>query len=135
MDVDAFLRDAQQRAARFEGAQRRVDEVVGRAATADEQIVAECTVAGGVSRLVIDPRAKRMSVEAMAAAILQTIHEADADLKRQLSEVMTDAFGEAAPSAVSEAAVGQIEEAQRAYDRMMKDAMGELDRMRRKLGY
>ncbi|MGN9845674.1 hypothetical protein ACTMTI_46890 [Nonomuraea sp. H19] len=134
MDLEAFLRDAQQRAARFEGAQQRAGELVGRAATAGEQIVVECTMAG-IRRLVIDPRAKRMSVEEMSAAILQAIHAADADLKRQLEVVMTDAFGEVAPSREPQAATARIEEAQQAYDRMMEDAMGEMDRLRRKLGY
>lgn len=136
MNVDAFLRDSQKRMARFTEAQKRAADVVGRATTADDHIAVECT-ASGVSRLDIDPRAKRMSVEEMSAAILKAIHEADADLKRQLSEILTDSFdGDTLnPTGDPEAARAQVEEAQRAFDRMMSDTMGELNRMRKEFGY
>ena len=132
MDVDAFLRDSQKRAARFAEAQQRAADVVGRATTADDHIAVECTTSG-VSRLDIDPRAKRMSVEEMSVAILKAIHDADADLKRQLSEILTDSFDDNVLD--PEAARAQVEEAQKAFDRMMTDTMGELNRMRKDLGY
>ncbi|WP_433513165.1 hypothetical protein ACQP2T_57655 [Nonomuraea sp. CA-143628] len=136
MNVDAFLRDSQKRVARFTEAQERATGAVGRATTADDHIAVECTTSG-VSRLDIDPRAKRMSVEEMSAAILQAIHQADTDLKRQLSEILTDSFdGDALnPTGDPEAARAQVEEAQRAFDRMMTDTMGELNRMRKEFGY
>lgn len=136
MNIDALLRDSQKRVARFEEAQKRAADVVGRATTADDHIAVECT-ASGVSRLDIDPRAKRMSVEEMSAAILQAIHDADADLKRQLSEILTDSFdGDLLnPTGDPEAARAQVEEAQKAFDRMMTDTMGELNRMRKEFGY
>ena len=132
MDVDAFLRDSQKRAARFTEAQQRAADAVGRATTADDHIAVECTTSG-VSRLDIDPRAKRMSVEEMSTAILKAIHDADADLKRQLSEIMTESFDDNILD--PEAARAQVEEAQKAFDRMMSDTMGELNRMRKDLGY
>ncbi|MEU4233507.1 hypothetical protein AB0F17_55275 [Nonomuraea sp. NPDC026600] len=132
MNVDALLRDSHERVARFEEAQRRAADVVGRATTADDHIAVECTTSG-VSRLDIDPRAKRMSVEEMSAAILKAIHDADADLKRQLSEILTDSFDENTMN--PEAARAQVEEAQKAFDRMMSDTMGELNRMRKEFGY
>ena len=132
MDVDAFLRDSQKRAARFTEAQQRAADVVGRATTADDHIAVECTTSG-VSRLDIDPRAKRMSVEEMSVAILKAIHDADADLKRQLSEILTDSFDDNVLD--PEAARAQVEEAQKAFDRMLTDTMGELNRMRKDLGY
>ncbi|MEU7862195.1 hypothetical protein [Nonomuraea sp. NPDC049141] len=131
IDVDAFLRDSQKRAARFAEAQQRAADVVGRATTADDHIAVECT-SSGVSRLDIDPRAKRMSVEEMSAAILKAIHDADADLKRQLSGILTDSFGE--DTLNPEAALARVEEAQHAFDRMMSDTMGELNRMRNEFG-
>ncbi|MFG1962576.1 hypothetical protein [Nonomuraea sp. NPDC049028] len=136
INVDAFLRDSQKRVARFTEAQERATDAVGRATTADDHIAVECTISG-VSRLDIDPRAKRMSVEEMSAAILKAIHEADADLKRQLSEILTDSFdGDALNlNGDPEAARAQFEEAQRAFDRMMSDTAGELDRMRKEFGY
>ncbi|WP_326825309.1 YbaB/EbfC family nucleoid-associated protein [Streptosporangium sp. NBC_01756] len=137
IDIDALLRDSQNRVGRFEEAQKRAADVVGRATAADGQITVECTADAGVSRLDIDPRVKRMSVGAMSETILKAIHDADADLKRQLSEIMKDAFGEDAPDLTGgpDAARARVEEAQTAFDRTMNDAIGELDRIRKDLGY
>ncbi|MFI7125735.1 YbaB/EbfC family nucleoid-associated protein [Nonomuraea sp. NPDC050153] len=137
IDVEAFLRDSGRRVADFEAAQKEVAAAVGRATAADGLIAVECTAQGGVSRLDIDPRAKRMSVQEMSAAILAAIHDADADLQRRLSEIMTGTFGGGLDPAMGDpdTARAKMAEAQQAFDRMMGDAMGELDRMRRKLGY
>ncbi|MGP3930377.1 YbaB/EbfC family nucleoid-associated protein [Nonomuraea sp. KM88] len=136
IDVEAFLRDTQQRAARFAAAQKEAAAVVGRATVANGHIVVECTAQGGVTRLDIDPRAKRMSVKEMSEAILAAIRDAEADLQRQLSAIMGESFGGPDPAmADPDTALAKVAEAQQAFDSMMSDAMGELDKMRRKLGY
>ncbi|WP_433435088.1 YbaB/EbfC family nucleoid-associated protein [Nonomuraea sp. CA-141351] len=136
IDVEAFLRDSERRVADFDEAQKGVAAAVGRATAADGLIAVECTAQDGVSRLDIDPRAKRMSVHEMSAAILAAIRDADADLQYQLSAIMTSVFGGLGPAMGDpETARATMAEAQQAYDRMMSDAMGELDRMRKKLGY
>ncbi|MEO3790263.1 YbaB/EbfC family nucleoid-associated protein [Nonomuraea sp. B10E15] len=136
IDVEAFLRDTQQRAARFAAAQKEAAAAVGRATAANSHIVVECTAQGGVTRLDIDPRAKRMSVKEMSEAILAAIRDADADLQRQLSAIMGESSGGPDPAmADPDTALAKIAEAQQAFDSMMSDAMGELDKMRRKLGY
>jgi DNA-binding protein YbaB len=137
IDAEAFLRDSEKRVADFAAAQEGVAAAVGRATAADGLIAVECTAQGGVNRLDIDPRAKRMSVHEMSAAILAAISDADADLQRQLSAIMAGAFGGGLDRALGDpdTARAKVAEAQQAFDRMMGDAMGELDRMRRKLGY
>ncbi|MEU0564958.1 YbaB/EbfC family nucleoid-associated protein [Nonomuraea sp. NPDC005983] len=136
IDVEAFLRDSEKRVADFAATQKEVEAAVGRATAADGHIAVECTAQGGVSRLAIDPRAKRMSVDEMSEAILAAIRDADADLQRQLSTIMTGSFGGLDPAMGDpDIARAKVAEAQQAFDRMMGDAMGELDRMRKKLGY
>ncbi|MEQ4717513.1 YbaB/EbfC family nucleoid-associated protein [Nonomuraea sp. B19D2] len=135
IDVEAFLRDSEKRVADFAKAQEEVGAAVGRATTADGLISVECTAEGGVSRLDIDPRAKRMSVHDMSVEILAAIREADADLQRQLSAIMTSSFGGLGEAMGDPDTAQALAEAQQAYERMMSDAMGELDRMRKKLGY
>ncbi|WP_165977379.1 YbaB/EbfC family nucleoid-associated protein [Nonomuraea diastatica] len=136
IDVEAFLRDSRQRATEFAAAQKEAAAAVGRATAANGHIVVECTAQGGVTRLEIDPRAKRMSVGEMSEAILAAIHDADADLQRQVSTIVGDSFGGMGPAmADPDTALAKVAEAQQAFDRMMSDAMGELDKMRRKLGY
>ncbi|TDC10619.1 YbaB/EbfC family DNA-binding protein [Nonomuraea longispora] len=136
IDVEAFLRDSRKRVAGFEAAQKEVAAAVGRATAANGHIVVECTAQGGVTRLEIDPRAKRMSVKEMSAAILAALRDADADLQRQVSAIMGDSFGGMDPAmADPDTAAAKVAEAQQAFDGMMRDAMGELDRLRKKLGH
>ncbi|MCA2227578.1 YbaB/EbfC family nucleoid-associated protein [Nonomuraea aurantiaca] len=136
INVEAFLRDSERRVADFAAAQKEVAAAVGQATVADGHITVQCTARGGVTRLDIDPRAKRMSVQEMSEEILAAIHAADADLQRQLSTIMTGSFGGLDPALGDpDPALAKMTEAQHAFDRMMGDAMGELDRMRKKLGY
>ncbi|WP_165974565.1 YbaB/EbfC family nucleoid-associated protein [Nonomuraea deserti] len=136
IDVEAFLRDSQQRATKFAVEQKEAAAAVGRATASNGHIAVECTMQGGVTRLDIDPRAKRMSVGEMSEAILAAIRDADVDLQRQVSTIVDESFG-GVDSAMAdpETALAKVAEAQQAFDRMMGDAMGELDRMRRKLGH
>ncbi|MDX3099517.1 YbaB/EbfC family nucleoid-associated protein [Nonomuraea angiospora] len=86
----------------------RTAAAVGRATAADGLVAVECTARGGVSRLDIDPRAKRLSVHEMSAVILAAIRDADADLQRQLSAITTDAFGGGLDRALGDPSVQRL---------------------------
>ncbi|WP_345431595.1 YbaB/EbfC family nucleoid-associated protein [Actinoallomurus vinaceus] len=116
----------------------RLADLVGQAEAAEGRIKATYTMSGGLTGLEIDPRALRMGSKDLADTIRSTVQEAAQDLQRQVAEAMGEVFGEKDnPMKLAgdqDAAVAKAKEAQAAYDRTMKDVMGELDAVRKRLG-
>lgn len=137
IDVDKLIGGAQQRMARMQEMQARLADVVGRAEAEQGRIKAAFTATGGLTELEIDPRALRMPAKELAETIRTTVQEAAQDLQRRISALMGEVFGDDEnPMKLLEnpdAAIDKAKEAQAAYDRTMKDVMGELDAIRRRL--
>jgi hypothetical protein len=110
-------------------AYRRAMAATGRAHDPGKLIVVECTNEG-VTGLEIDPRALRWGAKRLAGTIKTLIAEALADLQRQVAEELDEALGTLPDRAESEK---MVDDAVAAYDRVMTDAMGELDAIRRRL--
>lgn len=138
LDVDRLVGEAQQRFARMHELRERMAAFVGRGQTEDGRISATYTATGGLTELHLDPRAMRMGSDELAERIVWVIGEATRDLHRQNTEAMSEVFGEDGdpmrlltdPQAVEQRAT----EMRQSFDRTMNDVVGELDRVRRRLG-
>jgi DNA-binding protein YbaB len=138
LDIEKLVRVSEEHSARVKEMQERAAELKGRAESGDRRIKVTCTTTGGVSDIEIDPRAMRMPAADFAETLKTLIREANADLHRQLSELMAETYGEAAnPMALAqnqEAVQERIQQAAAAYDRTLDDAMSELERITKQLG-
>jgi DNA-binding protein YbaB len=118
--------------------QERSAELKGVAETQDHRVRVTCTIADGVADIHIDPRAMRMPAEKLSQTLKELIHEATADVRNQLSDLMAETYGEDAnPMALmknQEAVQQRIQEAAAVFDRTLDDAMNELDRIAKQLG-
>jgi DNA-binding protein YbaB len=138
LDIEKLVRVSEEHSARVKEMQERAVELKGCAESKDRRIKVTCTTTGGVSDIEIDPRAMRMPAKEFAETLKTLIREANADLHRQLSDLMAETYGEAAnPMALAqnqEAVQERIQEAAAAYDRTLDDAMSELQRIAKQLG-
>jgi DNA-binding protein YbaB len=138
LDIDKLIRISKEQSAKVAEMQERAAEIKGRAESKDRRIKVTCTVADGVEDIEIDPRAMRMPAEKFAETLKELIHEATADLHRQLSELMSETYGEANNPMNflrdKEAMQEKIQQAAEAYDRTLDDAMAELERIAKQLG-
>jgi DNA-binding protein YbaB len=138
LDIEKLVRLSEEHSARVKEMQERAAELKGHAESKDRRITVTCTTSGGVSDIDIDPRAMRMPAAEFAETLKTLIREANADLQRQLSELMAETYGEAAnPMALvqnQEAVQERIQQAAAAYDRTLDDAMSELERIAKQLG-
>ncbi|GLY83643.1 YbaB/EbfC family nucleoid-associated protein [Actinoallomurus iriomotensis] len=138
MDIDRLLRISEEYSAKVQEMQERSADLKGHAESKDRRIKVTCTVDGGITDIDIDPRAMRMPAANFAETLKTLIHEANADLQRQLSELMTETYGaEANPLAFKEnqkEAHERVEAAAAMFDRTLEDAMTELSRISKQLG-
>jgi DNA-binding protein YbaB len=138
LDIEKLVRISEEHSARVKEMQERAVELKGYAESKDRRITVTCTTNGGVSDIDIDPRAMRMPAAEFAETLKALIREANADLQKQLSELMAETYGEAAnPMALvqnQEAVQDRIQQAAAAYDRTLDDAMSELERIAKQLG-
>jgi DNA-binding protein YbaB len=138
LDLEKLIRVSEEQSARVQEMQERAAELTGVAESKDRRIKVTCTVNGGVDDITIDPRAMRMPAADFAETLKTLIRDANADLHRQLSELMAETYGEAAnPMALiqnQEAVQEKIKDAAAAYDRTLDDAMSELQRIAKQLG-
>jgi DNA-binding protein YbaB len=138
LDIERLIRISEEHSAKVKEMQERSADLTGQAESKDRRIKVTCTVAGGVTDIHIDPRAMRMPAEKFAETLKTLIHEANADLQRQLSELMAETYGEDANPMKfmqnQEAVQERIRAAGAAFDRTLDDAMGELDRIAKQLG-
>ncbi|GLW05014.1 hypothetical protein Misp01_01440 [Microtetraspora sp. NBRC 13810] len=136
IDIDKLLRGAEVQFAKAEEVQQSLAGLVGRAEDEDGLVSVEYA-GGGLRDLTLHAKAMRLSSGELAEKIKQVIQEATEDLQRQINELMGDVYGEEDnPMKLvndPEAALGQIKEAEAAYNRTFEDVMGELDRIRRRL--
>ncbi|GLY74748.1 YbaB/EbfC family nucleoid-associated protein [Actinoallomurus iriomotensis] len=138
MDIDRLLRISEEYSAKVQEMQERSADLKGHAESKDRRIKVTCTVDGGITDIDIDPRAMRMSAANFAETLKTLIHEANADLQRQLSELMTETYGaEANPLSFKDnqkEAHERVEAAAAMFDRTLEDAMTELSRISKQLG-
>src|SRR5579859_6365727 len=119
----------------FGAAQQRIEEVrrlkdqlaqlVGRAESPDGLVRAEFTDADGLSGLVVNPRAMRLTSEELSELIVRVSRAARADLDGQRREAMRAVLGPGFdPSApIDPAAVrGRLDEAAEAFRRTGTDS-------------
>jgi DNA-binding protein YbaB len=138
LDIEKLVRISEEHSARVKEMQERAVELKGYAESKDRRISVTCTTNGGVADIDIDPRAMRMPAAEFAETLKALIREANADLQKQLSELMAETYGEAAnPMALvqnQEAVQERIQQAAAAYDRTLDDAMSEMERIAKQLG-
>jgi hypothetical protein len=136
-DIDAFLNQANAHAAKVDELHKVMPTLIGRAQDEDNLVTVEFD-AQGVRDLILHPKAMRLSSGELAERIKETIREATADLNEQMSQAMSEVFGEEHNPMKfvndPEAALKQVHEAQAAYDRTFQDEMAELDRIKSRLG-
>jgi DNA-binding protein YbaB len=134
IDVDKVLREAQGQQARIQQMQERIAELVGRASDESGLVTATFTAAEGLADLEIKPRALAPGSQELAKTIKQVIQEASADLQAQMRAVMREVFPDHESALDKDAAIAKAQEAKDAFDRVMTDAMGELEQIRKRLG-
>jgi DNA-binding protein YbaB len=138
LDVERLLRISEDYSAKVQEVQERSADLKGHAESKDRRIKVTCTVTGGLTDIDIDPRAMRMPAAAFAETLKTLIHDANADLQSQLSELMTEIYGaDGNPLAFEQnqkAAKERIDAAKTMFDRTLGDAMSELERISKQLG-
>lgn len=139
LNVDKLVNDARQRFARMSELQERMSAFEGHARSEDGRISATYTAAKGLTDLHLDPRALRMGSQELADTIVWVIGEAAADLQRQNTEAMSEVFGEDGNPmrylTDRQAVEDRANEMRQSFDRTMNDVVGELDRVRKRLGF
>lgn len=137
VDVDKLLRLAEEYERRAEEAQERAAELRGEAASEGGRVRVTTTVADGVSDIHIDPRAMRMSADELAGLLKTLIRDANADLHEKMRDVFTEMYGEENnPLNIrdkGDAMKKQVEDAAAVFNRTMDDAVGEFERIRKRL--
>jgi DNA-binding protein YbaB len=137
-DIDKLMRMSEQYAARADELRDRIRLVKGTAASEDERVKVTCTAEGGVEDLFLDPRALRMPAAELAKTIKDLIRDANEDLQNGMNDVIAELMGEdATPRALRDqrnTLQKRAEEAAATHEKMVNDAFGELERMRRDLG-
>lgn len=137
LDIEKLLRLAEEYTKRSEEMQEKAAALKGEAATQDGRVRVTCTVADGVSDLHIDPRAMRFPAKNLAETIKQLIHEATADLQEKMRALMTETYGEENnPMNIADQRDAMREAIDRAaenYDRVLTDALGQLEHIRRQM--
>ncbi|MFI6391845.1 YbaB/EbfC family nucleoid-associated protein [Nonomuraea sp. NPDC050547] len=131
-DLDKVMRSAERQFAKVGELQQTLSELVGRAQDEDGLVFVEYTSAG-LSELTLHPKAMRLSSGELADRIKLLISEAIAHLQGQIAEAMDKAFGDQNPMRYANDPDGMLAEvrmAESAYNRVVEDAMGELDRIR-----
>ncbi|WP_067794480.1 YbaB/EbfC family nucleoid-associated protein [Actinomadura formosensis] len=78
--------------------QKRLSGLVGRASSGDGRVSVGFTTGGALSELHIDPRAMRMGADELTRTLLDLAAEAQADLKRQTEEIVSEAYGDQNPA-------------------------------------
>jgi DNA-binding protein YbaB len=138
LDIQRLIRISEEHSAKAKEMQERSAELKGMAETKDHRIRVTCTLADGVTDIHIDPRAMRMPAEKFAETLKTLLHEANADLQHQLSELMAETYSDDAnPMKLiqdPEAAQERIHQAAAVFDRTLDDAMEELGRIAKQLG-
>ncbi|WP_433437709.1 YbaB/EbfC family nucleoid-associated protein [Nonomuraea sp. CA-141351] len=136
LDIDRFLRNADQQMARAGEFQKVLQELTGQAQDPDGLVTVECGSAG-LKELILHPKAMRLNSGELAERIKAVIAEATADLQRRVSEEMGAVFGEENnPMRFAQDPEGGMQvlrEAEAAYNRTYEDLMGELDRIRQRM--
>lgn len=127
-DTESLLRESEQRGARIRDLNERTAALVGTGRAADGRVTVTWTSGDGLADVSIDPRAMRMPSADLAEAVRAAVREALDDLRRQVREVMTEVFGEAAGDPKSSRS--RLHDAQDAFSRRMNDVVGELERAR-----
>ncbi|MBG0815327.1 YbaB/EbfC family DNA-binding protein [Planomonospora sp. ID82291] len=134
IDVDKLLN---MRFDQVQGVQKAVAELVGRAED-ESGLVAVEYGSQGLSELELHPKAMRLSAGELAEMIKATVRAAAGDFNTRFEDLMDEAFG--GPGGLSreardpEALQDRVKEMEAAYDRTINDVMGELDRIRHRLG-
>ncbi|GAB2853830.1 hypothetical protein GCM10027176_65630 [Actinoallomurus bryophytorum] len=138
LDIERLLRISEDYSAKVQEMQERSAELKGFAESKDRRIKVTCTVSGGVTDIDIDPRAMRMPTANFAETLKTLIHDANADLQSQLSDLMTEIYGADANPLASEqnrkSAEEKVEGAASMFDRTLGEAMTELERISKQLG-
>jgi DNA-binding protein YbaB len=138
LDIERLLRISEEYSAKVQEMQERSADLKGYAESKDRRIKVTCTVSGGVTDIDIDPRAMRMPAANFAETLKTLIHEANADLQSQLSDLMAEIYGaDANPLAFEQnrkAAQEKVEAAASMFDRSLGEAMTELERISKQLG-
>ncbi len=135
-EADGFAA-ARQRIEEVQRLKGRLAELVGRAESPDGLVRAEVTDADGLSGLVVNPRAMRLTSEELSEAVLRAARAARANLDEQrreaLREVLGRDFDPAAP--LDPAALrGRLDEAAQVFRRTGTDSTALLDLVRRATG-
>lgn len=136
IDIDKLLKSADEQFVRIQELQKNIPAIVGRAQDDDGLVTVEYG-SEGLRDLQLHPKAMRLASGELAELIKVVLQDATRDLQTKISKAMTDAFGEEDNPMKyvndPDAAMGQIKEAEAAYNRTFEDVMGELDRIRRRL--
>ncbi|WP_030913734.1 YbaB/EbfC family nucleoid-associated protein [Streptosporangium amethystogenes] len=136
IDIDKLLNDADSQIARMGSLQEDMAKLVGRAQDEDELVTVEYT-AEGLRTLDIHPKAMRLSSSELAEKIKAVLQDASQDLQVRMSAAMGETFGEEMNPmkfiADPDVATDRLKSAEAVYQRTFEDAMGELDRIRRRL--
>lgn len=137
LDIDRLIRISQEQTDKVAEMQEKINELRGEAASQDKRVRVVVTAQGGVSELLIDPRAMRMRSVDLAETIKSLIVEATADLRGQMSDLMGEIYGDDAnPMKLAEnqeLMQQKIREAGERYQRTLNDATTELERIAKDL--
>ena len=96
--IEANRRNAQGYFSKTLEVQKQLSGLVGRASSGDGRIRVGCTTGAALTELHIDPRAMRMGADELTRTLLDLTAEAQADLKRQTEEIVSEAYGDQNPA-------------------------------------
>ncbi len=96
--IEANKRNAQGYFGKTLEVQKRLSSLVGRASSGDGRVSVGFTTAGALTELRTDPRAMRMGADELTRTLLDLAAEAQADLKRQTEEIVSEAYGDQNPA-------------------------------------
>ncbi|GAT67596.1 YbaB/EbfC family DNA-binding protein [Planomonospora sp. ID91781] len=133
IDVDKLLN---MRFDHVQDVQKAASELVGRAED-ESGLVAVEYGSQGLSGLELHPKAMRLSAGELAEMIKATVRAAAEDFNTRFEDLLDGAFGGDGAMREArdpEALKDRIKEMETAYDRTFNDVMGELDRIRHRLG-
>ncbi|WP_237742799.1 YbaB/EbfC family nucleoid-associated protein [Actinopolymorpha alba] len=113
------MRAHQERAAKAEELQRRIQETVGAATTDDDRLTVSYSEANGIEELTIDPRMLRMGSEELAAEIKRVTNLARDDVQEQINTIVTEAFADGAPD--PRQVLEQLPDFEKTMDEILRD--------------